>query len=79
MQEVSLDSLPEELMHSISDIIKLEIPEIVILAERLTSAPPPGKLPLKGTVSQALLNIIHALMNCLNRRDVSDFYFLLLI
>lgn len=34
--EVCLDALPAELMQSISDIIKEEIPEIVILAERLT-------------------------------------------
>jgi hypothetical protein len=43
LQEVCLDALPDELMQSISNIIQQEIPDIIILAERLTLPPETGQ------------------------------------
>ena len=43
LQEVCLDALPDELMQSISNIIQQEIPDIIILAERLTLPPDTGE------------------------------------
>jgi hypothetical protein len=38
-----LKALPDELMQSISNIIQQEIPDIIILAERLTLPPETGQ------------------------------------
>jgi hypothetical protein len=50
LQEVCLDALPDELMQSISNIIQQEIPDIIILAERLTLPPDTGES--SGTLCQ---------------------------
>ncbi len=52
LQEVCLDALPDELMQSISNIIQQEIPDIIILAERLTLPPDTGESSGTGTLCQ---------------------------
>jgi hypothetical protein len=43
MRYLFLDTLPDELMQSISSITQQEIPDIIILAERLTLPPDTGE------------------------------------